>query len=89
MSKLIPFNFNGSSVRVIIDENGEPLFVGKDICEILSYANPTKAISDHCKGVTKRYPLQTSGGIQELRVLSEPDVLRLIVKSTATSRRRI
>lgn len=29
----------------------------------------------------KRHPLRTAGGEQEVRVLSEPDVLRLIVNS--------
>lgn len=38
-------------------------------------------MNDHCKGVTKRYPLSTTGGLQEVRILSEPDVLRLIVRS--------
>jgi len=79
MSALIPFQFESYPIRVVTDENGEPLFVGKDICEALGYSNPSKAMGDHCKGVTKRYPLQTTGGIQEVRVLTEPDVLRLIV----------
>lgn len=76
---IIPFSFDGRSIRVVADERGEPLFVGKDICDALGYANPSKSMSDHCKGVAIRYPLQTSGGVQEVRVLSEPDVLRLIV----------
>lgn len=56
-------------------------FVGKDVCTILGYTNPTKAMSDHCKGVTKRYPLETAGGKQEIRILSEADVMRLICGS--------
>ncbi len=79
MSNIIPFSFESHSVRVITDEQGEPLFVGKDVCLALGYTNPTKAMNDHCKGLTKRYPLQTAGGTQEVRVLAEPDVLRLIV----------
>lgn len=79
---VIPFQFENHSVRVITDENGEPQFVGKDICDTLGYTNHNKAMNDHCKGVTKRYPLQTPGGIQQVRVLSEPDMLRLIVNST-------
>ena len=82
MSNLTPFVFNGSSIRVVIDESGEPLFVGKDICDALGYVDTSSALKQHCKGAVKRHPLKTSGGIQELRVLSEPDVLRLIVKST-------
>lgn len=77
---IIPFAFKGHEIRTALVE-GEPAFVGKDICDRLGYANPNKAMNDHCKGVTKRYPLQTSGGLQEFRVLFEPDVLRLIIKS--------
>lgn len=73
------FIFQGRPIRVIIDENGEALFVGKDACEALGFANDSKAMGDHCKGVTKRYPLQTAGGMQQMRVLAEPDLLRLIV----------
>lgn len=81
MTTLTPFQFEGRAVRVV-EIDGEPWFVGKDICEVLGYANPNKSMNDHCKGVTKRHPLQTPGGMQELRILSEPDVLRLIVNCT-------
>jgi prophage antirepressor-like protein len=80
LSNLIPFQFDGRAVRVI-DIGSEPWFVAKDVAEAIGYSNPTDAISNHCKGVAKRYPLQTSGGTQDVRIISEPDVLRLIVKS--------
>ena len=79
MSSLIPFQFENKEVRVITDENGAPLFVGKDVCLALKYSDPTTAMRSHCKGVQLLHPLQTAGGIQDFRVLSEPDVLRLIV----------
>lgn len=82
MSNLIPFQFEGRAIRVVTDDSGEPMFVGKDICEALGYADAKTAIRNHCKGVQKQHPLQTAGGIQEMRVLSEPDVLRLIVNCT-------
>ena len=70
--------FDSHAVRTVTDDvTGEPLFVGKDVCAVLGYNNHNKAMQDHCKGVTVRYPLQTAGGAQELRVLTEPDVLRL------------
>lgn len=80
-AQMIPFQFNGHIVRAF-SIDGEPAFVGKDVCERLGYADPTNAMKQHCKGVVKRHPLQTPGGVQKLRVLGEPDVLRLIVKST-------
>lgn len=78
---LVPFSFKGSPARIVTDEHGEPWFVAKDVCDLLGYANPSDAVGRHCKGVVKRYPLQTAGGMQEVRVLSEGDTLRLIVNS--------
>ena len=75
------FNFRKSQVRVVTDEDGTPLFVGKDLCDLLEYTNANKAMGDHCKGVTKRRPVQTLGGIQLMRVLTEPDTFRLIIGS--------
>jgi prophage antirepressor-like protein len=87
MSNIVPFNFDGASVRVI-DINGEPHFVGKDVAEALGYSDPTTAIRSHCKGAQKLHPLQTAGGRQEVRVLAEPDVLRLIVASNLPAAER-
>ena len=89
MSELSVFNFDTHAVRTVLDKTtGEPLFVGKDVCAVLGYNNHNKAMQDHCKGVTNRYPLQTAGGVQELRVLTQPDVLRLIVSSTLPAAER-
>nr|WP_276542722.1 BRO family protein [Corynebacterium glucuronolyticum] len=35
----------------------------------------------HCKGVVNHYPLETAGGIQQVRFISEGDLYRLIVSS--------
>lgn len=80
MSSLTPFQFGERPIRVVTDHNGEPLFVGKDVCEVLGYVNTADAIGTHCRGVAKRYPIADAlGRMQETRVLAEPDVLRLIV----------
>ncbi|MGJ7484311.1 BRO-N domain-containing protein [Variovorax sp. LT2P21] len=87
MNKIVPFSFDGAAVRAL-DIDGEPYFVGKDVAEALGYSNASDAMTTHCKGVAKRYPLHTGGGVQEVRVLSEPDVLRLIVSSTLPAAER-
>ncbi len=87
MNKIVPFSFDGASIRAM-EIDGEPYFVGKDIADALGYADPSTAIRSHCKGVQKLHPLQTGGGRQEVRVLSEPDVLRLIVNSTLPAAER-
>lgn len=75
------FNFEESIPIRVITISDEQWFVGKDVCLVLGYTNPAKAMSDHCKGITKRYPLATAGGKQEIRILSEADVMRLICGS--------
>jgi len=82
MSSIIPFSFAHNQVRVITDETGEPLFVGKDVALVLGYADHTNAIKQHCRGVVKRHPIMDSlGRAQQVRVLTESDVLRLIISS--------
>ena len=83
MSSITPFKFQDSvEVRTVTDDGGEVLFVGKDVCKALGYSNHNDAMNDHCRGVAKRYPILDSlGRTQEARVLTEADVLRLIVNS--------
>ncbi len=86
---IVPFQNTalGFSVRTVtIDE--EPWFVGKDVCAALGYANEADAMNRHCKGVVKRYPLQTAGGLQEIRIINEPDMMRLICGSKLESAQR-
>lgn len=80
MSSLIPFSFESYSVRAF-NIDGTPWFVAKDVASALGYKNPADAVTLHCKGVAKRYPLSTAGGIQDVRVINEPDTFRLIVGS--------
>lgn len=41
------FTFNNATLRTMTDENGEPWFAAKDVCDALNYTNASKAISDH------------------------------------------
>ncbi|MFA1682518.1 BRO-N domain-containing protein [Achromobacter dolens] len=86
MSNITPFfnqEFNFSVRTVEID--GEVYLVGKDVALALGYADTVNAIKQHCKGVAKHHPLQTAGGMQEVRILAEGDVYRLIVNSRLPS----
>lgn len=76
------------SVRAMVDDDGAELFCAKDVAVALGYKNMNDAIKKHCKGVAKRYPLETPGGTQEMRFITEPDVFRLIVRSKLPSAQR-
>ena len=68
----------------ILYENGKPLFCGADACKALGYKNQHDALTRHCKGVVKRYPL-TNGGKQQMNFLPEGDLYRLITHSKLPS----
>lgn len=85
---LMPFAFDQAITIRVVTDDGVPWFVGRDVAMALGYANPADAIDKHCRGVAKRYPLQTAGGVQEVRILSESDVLRLVVRSKLPSAER-
>lgn len=64
--------------------NGKEYFVGSDIAKSLGYAIPSKAINTHCKGVSKM-EVPTNGGKQEMLIITEGDVYRLITHSKLSS----
>lgn len=87
MSNVIPFDFKGAQVRVL-DIEGEPWFVAKDIAEILGYANPSRTINDHCKAAQI---LKSTDSVvldvppRGLQIIPERDVYRLIMRSNLPS----
>ena len=67
-------------IRVATNENNEPLFCLADVATALRYANPAKAVIDHCKGVSV-LETPTTGGIQQIKYGKESEVYRLVMKS--------
>lgn len=68
----------GEVRTVMIDD--KPYFVANDIASALGYKRPADAVSAHCKGSVK-YRYLTNGGQQEVKIIPEGDVYRLIIKS--------
>lgn len=73
-------NHEFGTIRTITS-GGQILFCGRDVAAALGYANTKDALARHCKGVVNHYPLETAGGIQQVRFISEGDLYRLIVSS--------
>lgn len=68
-----------------IEQDGKILFCGKDVAAALGYQNTKDALAKHCKGVANRYPLQTDGGMQQARFITEGDLYRLVASSKLPS----
>ena len=63
-----------------VEENGKVMFVASDVAKALGYSRPADAITAHCKGSVK-HRLPTNGGMQDLKIIPEGDVYRLITHS--------
>lgn len=69
------------SIRVL-EKDGEPWFIGRDVAEVLGYSNPRDAIAKHVdeldKGVAN---CDTLGGMQEMTIINESGLYSLIFSS--------
>lgn len=77
----IALNFNENRVRTVMDDNGEPLFNAKDVCECLGLGNSSQAIKileDDEKGVIST---DTLGGKQDMVYVTESGLYLLIFSS--------
>lgn len=76
------FDFKGAALRTLTDENGEPWFVAKDVCDILG--TDTRDLrkileSDEITNVDS-INIAQNGGKAPL-IISEPGLYRLVMKS--------
>jgi hypothetical protein len=73
------FNFDGNNVRVI-EKDGEPWFVAKDVAEVLGYVNTAKAVTKHCKAIAE-IPIWDGRQNRSMQIIPERDIYRLVLKS--------
>ena len=66
-----------------VEIDGEIWFVATDVAKTLGYVRPGNAVKTHCK--PKGTLQQSKGGKQQLTLINEPNVYRLIVKSKLPS----
>ena len=78
------------AIRTISDEQGEPLFCGKDVAEALGYKKPLDAIAKHvdAEDSVKRGLLDSRGCNQKTIFINESGLYALILSSKLESAKR-
>jgi len=82
-----PFQFESRQIRVVKDDQGEPWFVAKDVCDALELENIIKAVSgldnsERMKLTLSAFQSPGRGGDNGKRVLiSESGLYKLILRS--------
>jgi len=79
------FAETNQKVRVFVDPDGTLWFVATDVCRMLGYAKVWNAIKQHCKpdGTAKRSTIDNMGRPQDVTVVNEANLYRLISRSNA------
>lgn len=80
MNELQTFTYNSAQVRTI-EQNGEPWFVAKDVCEILSISKYRDAIARLDEDERGSVRVDTLGGEQEMAAVNESGLYTLILRS--------
>lgn len=66
----------------ILEVEGQPWLVGKDVAEILAYKEPNKAITRHVDEEDRtKHPILTKGGLQDSYIINESGLYSLILSS--------
>lgn len=84
------FQFEGHSLR-LVDRNGDPWFVAKDVAAAIGYRDTDAAVRRHCKSLSFLKPDEASGlavPSRGLSIIPEADVYRLIMRSGLPSAER-
>ena len=86
---ILPFDFEGQTVRTAHMEDGSPAIVLSDIAKMLGYRSASDAgrlLRDHHKGYAK---VRTLGGDQQMVVVNERGFNRLVIRSNASNAERV
>ncbi len=77
---IVPFMFKDNAVRTV-ERDGDPWFVGRDVCRVLDIAKVEQALGRLENDERGTYTIGTPGGDQSMIVISEPGVYRLVFSS--------
>ena len=81
-NQITRFDFHGANVRLLTDEQGEPWFVAKDICDVLELTNvgeALRALDDDEKNTIRIY--EGTAGNPYKATISESGFYRLVLRS--------
>ncbi|KAB1966193.1 phage antirepressor [Lacticaseibacillus paracasei] len=81
MNELQHFYFKGRQVRTLNVDN-EPMFVGKDVADILGYQNGSRDVNTHVEEEDRlKYQIGTSGQAREMTIINESGLYSLVLSS--------
>jgi prophage antirepressor-like protein len=86
MNQIVAFDFESHNVRVVLGQDGEPMFVAADLLSTLNLDRKAlERLDDDEKGVSS---IHTPGGQQEMTVVNESGLFNLVLGSRKPEAKR-
>ena len=86
MNQIVAFDFESHDVRVVLGQDGEPMFVAADLLSTLNLDRKAlERLDDDEKGVSS---IHTPGGQQEMTVVNESGLFNLVLGSRKPEAKR-
>lgn len=86
MSQIVAFDFESRNVRVVVGEDGEPMFVAADLLATLGLDRKAlERLDDDEKDVSS---IHTPGGFQDMTVVNESGLYNLVLGSRKPEAKR-
>lgn len=85
MNQVIPFTYEGTSVRTVTTEDGEPWFVLSDVCSILKLTNPSEVAKRLDEDEINTLRISEGIGNPNKNIISEAGLYAVILRSNSPS----
>lgn len=85
MNQIVPFTYEGTSVRTVTTEDGEPWFVLLDVCSILKLTNPSEVAKRLDEDEINTLRISEGIGNPNKNIISEAGLYAVILRSNSPS----
>lgn len=88
MTEIVPFNFDGSQVRVVVDLEGNPWWVAADVCSALGLLDVSDAVGRVEESDRGSTPIRSGGQLRQMKIVNESGLWDLVLDSRKPEARR-
>lgn len=88
MTEIVPFNFDGAQVRVIVDFDGCPWWVAADVCSALGLLDVSDAVGRVDEADRGSAPIRSGGQLRQMKIVNESGLWDLVLDSRKPEARR-
>lgn len=88
MTDIMPFDFDGAQVRVVVDLEGAPWWVASDVCSVLDIADTSRAVSRLDEADARSTRVRSGSQDRQMKIINESGLYDLVLDSRKPEAKR-